>query len=126
MHAHRRRFLALVVVVSLLCGGSAGVAKEDPGFVRITPAEVQWRDIPDSHGVQQAILSGDPEKPGMYVVRVRFPPHVMDAPHWHPNARYVTDGSAGNEPVMVQIIGEGPAQTVQVDPKQPMWIEVAR
>jgi len=163
MHAHSLRFLALVVVVSLLCGGSAGVAKEDPGFVRITPAEVQWRDIPDSHGVQQAILLGDPEKPGMYVVRVKFPPHVMDAPHWHPNARYVTviegtwhagtgttfdsakavplkmgsfmlhpakavhwDGSAGNEPVIVQIIGEGPAQTVQVDPKQPMWIEVAR
>jgi Cupin len=26
----------------------------------------------------------------MYVVRVRFPPHGMDAPHWHPKARYVT------------------------------------
>jgi hypothetical protein len=36
--------------------------------------------------VQQAILLGDLDKPGMYVVRVKFPPHVMDAPHWHPNA----------------------------------------
>jgi quercetin dioxygenase-like cupin family protein len=104
------------------------------------------------------VLLGDPEKPGVYVVRVKFPPHVMDAPHWHPNARYVTvlegtwyagtgntfdvakavplkagsfmlhpakavhwDGSAGNEPVIVQIIGEGPAQTIQIDAKQPMW-----
>jgi hypothetical protein len=25
------------------------------------------------------------------------------------------------DPVIVQIIGEGPAQTVQVDPTQPMW-----
>jgi quercetin dioxygenase-like cupin family protein len=141
-----------------LIGGSAGVAKEEPAFVRITPAEVQWRDIPDSHGTQEAVLLGDLEKPGVYVVRVKFPPHVMDAPHWHPNARYVTvlegtwyagtgntfdvakavplkagsfmlhpakavhwDGSAGNEPVIVQIIGEGPAQTIQIDAKQPMW-----
>jgi hypothetical protein len=44
--------------------------------------------------------------------------HPAKAVHW--------DGSAGNEPVIVQIVGEGPAQTVQVNPKQPMWIEVAR
>jgi len=158
MHGHGLRVSAWVVVLSVLCGGAAGVAQQEPAFVRIRPAEVQWRDVPGSHGVQQAVLLGDPNKPGMYVVRVKFPPHVMDAPHWHPNARYVTvvegtwyagtgdtfepgksvplnagsfmlhpakavhwDGSAGNEPVIVQIIGEGPAQTVQVDPKQPMW-----
>jgi hypothetical protein len=39
--------------------------------------------------------------------------HPAKAVHW--------DGSAGNEPVIVQIIGEGPAQTVQLDAKQPMW-----
>jgi CubicO group peptidase (beta-lactamase class C family) len=66
--------------------------------VRITPAEVRWRDIPDSHGAQQAILLGDPEKPGMYVVRVKFPPHVMDAPHWHP------DYSTGETSVLGAIV----------------------
>ena len=158
MHARGLRFLAGLLVASVLCGGPAGHAKDEPVFVRITPAEVQWRDIPNSHGAQQAVLLGDPDKPGIYVVRVKFPPHVMDAPHWHPNARYVAvlegvwyagtgdrfeppkavplkpgsfmlhpakavhwDGSAGNEPVIVQIIGEGPAKTVQVDPQQPMW-----
>jgi quercetin dioxygenase-like cupin family protein len=158
MDAHGLRFFPWIVVASVLCGGSGGAAEAEPAFVRITPAEVHWRDVPDSHGVQQAILLGDPNLPGMYVVRVKFPPHVMDAPHWHPNARYVTvlegtwyagtgnqfepaksvplkagsfmlhpakavhwDGSAGNEPVIVQIIGEGPAQTTQVDAKQPMW-----
>jgi quercetin dioxygenase-like cupin family protein len=151
VYAHSLQFLAGVAVVSVLCGGSAGVTNEEPDFVRIAPAEVRWRDVPDSHGVQQAILLRDPEKPGMYVVRVKFPPHVMDAPLWHPNARYVTvlegtwyagtgdqfdsakavplkagsfmlhpakavhwDGSAGDEPVIVQILGEGPAQTIQV------------
>jgi quercetin dioxygenase-like cupin family protein len=163
MHARGLRSPAWLIVAGVLCGGPAGVANEEPAFVRIAPAEVHWRDIPDSHGAQQAVLLGDPDKPGMYVVRVRFPPHVMDAPHWHPNARYVTvlegawyagtgntfdvakavplkagslmlhpakavhwDGSAGNEPVIVQIIGEGPARTIQVDPKQPMWRVVSQ
>jgi hypothetical protein len=58
----------VVVTAGALYGGSAGVAKDEPAFVRITPAEVQWR-----------------------------------------------------EPVIVQIIGEGPAQTIPVDAKQPMW-----
>jgi hypothetical protein len=92
MNRQSLRLLGWVVATTgALWGGSAGVAKEEPAFVRITPAEVQWRDIPDSHGAQEAVLLGDPEKPGMYVVRVKFPPHVMDSPHWHPNARYVSD-----------------------------------
>ena len=149
--------IALVVLWS----APAGVAKDAPAFVRIAPEEVHWKDIPGGHGTQQAVLLGNPDKPGMYVVRVKFAPHVMDAPHWHPNARYVTvlegtwyagtgdtfdvakavpmkpgslmlhpakavhwDGSNGPAPVIVQIIGEGPASTTQVDPTQPMWFEV--
>jgi quercetin dioxygenase-like cupin family protein len=141
--------------------GSGSVAKDEADFVRVTPADVHWQEIPGGRRAEQAVLLGNPGKPGMYVVRVKFPPYVMDAPHWHPNARYVTvlvgtwytgtgntfdvakavplkagsfmlhpakavhwDGSAGSETVIVQIIGDGPADTVQVDPKQPMWIAV--
>jgi quercetin dioxygenase-like cupin family protein len=137
------------------------LAQRDPGFVRVAPADIRWQTLPDSHGVQQAVLIGDPDKPGMYVVRVKFPPYTMDVPHWHPNARYVTvlegtwytgtgdtfdlsrtvqlkpgsfmlhpakgvhwDGSASNESVVVQIIGEGPGTTTQADPSKPFWMEV--
>lgn len=143
--------------------GSTVLAGDDPQFVRITPEEVRWQDIPDGHGAQIATLQGDPDRPGMYVIRVKFPPHLMDSPHWHPHARYVTvlqgtwyagtgdtfdlakavpmkpgsfmfhpakaphwDGSAGEETVIVQIIGEGPGTTTPVDPKRPAWIEVHR
>jgi hypothetical protein len=44
--------------------------------------------------------------------------HPAKGVHW--------DGSAGDTPVIVQIIGEGPALTTQVDPKQPMWRVVSR
>jgi hypothetical protein len=78
------------ILTGILAAALPGTAMDTPNFVRITPAEVHWQDIPDGHGAQQATLLGDPDKPGIYVIRAKFPPHVMDRPHWHPNARYVT------------------------------------
>jgi quercetin dioxygenase-like cupin family protein len=131
-------------------------------FLRITPAAVEWHEVPGAHGLRTATLVGDPAKPGLYVIRIRFPPHVMSAPHFHPNARYVTvlegtwfagtgdvfdatravplppgsfmyhpahaahwDGARGDEPVVVQITGEGPADSISVDPSRDGMIELA-
>jgi hypothetical protein len=133
------------------------------GFIRITPGQIHWVTQPGSHGARFATVLGDPGKPGLYVIRGQFPPHMMDTPHWHSQDRYVTvlqgtwytgtgpvfdaskavplgpgslmkhpargvhwDGSAGDETVIVQIVGQGPVETQQVDPKGPGWIEVHR
>ncbi len=90
MGARHLRVLAALIAASILAVGSSTIAKENEDFIRVTPTEVQWHDIAGGHGAQQATLFGDPDKPGMYVVRVKFPPHLMDLPHWHPNARFVT------------------------------------
>ena len=85
------RILASRILIAAVFGAAvSGVAKDVPDFIRISAADVQWQDIPDGHGARMATLAGNPDKPGMYVVRVKFPPHLMDRPHWHPNARYVT------------------------------------
>lgn len=76
--------LALAAILPALAEDAA------PAFATITPEAVHWRDIPHGLGAQVAVLVGDPSGPGFYVMRVRFPPHVMDLPHWHPNVRYVT------------------------------------
>lgn len=76
-------------VTALALGLGTGSAAT-PDFVRITPEALHWVDIPNGHGAQMAILFGNPDKPGLYVIRVRFPPHVMDRPHTHPKDRYVT------------------------------------
>jgi hypothetical protein len=80
----------LTAACLLLVGSSAAAPPADFDFIRITPDQVHWVDVPDGHGAQMATLYGDPGKPGPYVIRAKFPPHVMDRPHWHPNARYVT------------------------------------
>jgi quercetin dioxygenase-like cupin family protein len=42
-------------------------------------------------GISQAIISGDPAKPGeVYVVRNRFSPGTFSMPHFHPETRYIT------------------------------------
>ena len=82
-----------VVGCSLLSGafllGAPAFGENDPeGFVRVAPEEVKWRDLQGYNGVQFAVIDGDPSKPGVYVVRVKFPPGVMTRPHFHPDTRY--------------------------------------
>lgn len=79
-----------LMITAAFIAAASSVAKDVPDFIRMSPADVPWRDIPDGHGAREATLVGNPDKPGMYVVRVTFPPYVMDRPHWHPNARFVT------------------------------------
>jgi quercetin dioxygenase-like cupin family protein len=128
-------------------------ADNGDGFLRVTPEQVPFKS---AAGVEQTILFGDPTKPGIYVLRVRFPPGMHSNPHFHSQDRHVTvikgvwlmgvgdqadvgkavsmktgsyafhpargvhwDG-AGDEETIVQIIGMGPVQTTQVDPKAPL------
>ena len=85
-----RALASSVFAAIVLAGGPTGGAKEKHDFIRIAASAVHWHDVPGGHGVQEAILFGDPDKAEMYVIRVKFPPHLMDLPHWHPNDRFVT------------------------------------
>jgi quercetin dioxygenase-like cupin family protein len=82
--------LIALLACAVLAPASDSIAAGNPEFVRLRPEQLHWQALPDSYGVQMATISGDPAAHGMYVQRVRFPPHVMDRPHWHPNDRYVT------------------------------------
>ena len=52
------------------------------------PDQIPWKD--DPIGAKMAVLQGDPSKPGLYVVLVKWTPHHMSHPHWHPNDRFIT------------------------------------
>lgn len=60
----------------------------DKAFTVIEPDQVAWKDM--GHGIKMAVISGDPAKPGPYVIRVTFPPGIMSAPHYHREDRHVT------------------------------------
>ena len=52
------------------------------------PDQIKWTG---REGVAQtAILMGDPSKEGLYIELVKWYPHNMSHPHFHPNDRYIT------------------------------------
>jgi quercetin dioxygenase-like cupin family protein len=79
--------LALAGTITLP-GSTVFGAVDAKGFVRIKPEEVVWKDEPDGLGVQRAVIQGDPAKEGIYVIRVKFPPHVMSNNHRHREDRH--------------------------------------
>ena len=85
----RALLAALALAGGLTLPGSTAFGQTDArGFVRIAPEQIKWVDEPDGLGVQRAVIHGDPSKPGIYVIRVKFPPGVMSNNHRHKEDRH--------------------------------------
>ena len=52
------------------------------------PDKIDWKKT--GSGSEQAILAGDPSKPGLYIVLTKWLPNNMSRPHFHPNDRFIT------------------------------------
>ncbi|MFI5178717.1 MAG: cupin domain-containing protein [Vicinamibacterales bacterium] len=67
---------------------SAGqtIKPDAQGFVVVQPDDVKFADGAQS----QVTIAGDPSKPGIYVIRIRFAPGQFSRPHFHDQDRYVT------------------------------------
>jgi len=65
-------------------------AKAPEPVKRVKQEDLKWVDEPDGLGFKTAIVEGDPKKPGLYIIQVKFPPFVMSKPHFHPETRYAT------------------------------------
>lgn len=76
---------ALVVTGATLLLGSAAQSQVNPGGLK-------WGPAPPSlpRGAQAAVLAGNPQAPGLFTIRLRFPPGYAVAPHSHPSDEYVT------------------------------------
>jgi len=54
------------------------------------PDQIQW-SAPNPRGVQSAVVVGDPQKPGLYVVFTKWlAGNHFSRPHFHPNDRFIT------------------------------------
>jgi quercetin dioxygenase-like cupin family protein len=78
-----RTRIALVLLVS---GTAAGAHAQDCSqSVLNMPNEIVWKATPLSPGLETAVSCGDPSKPGVYVLRVKFPAGFKLMPHFHPD-----------------------------------------
>ena len=60
--------------------------------VMLAPKDLKWGDPPAvfEKGATMSVVSGDPSKEGLYVVRLRMPAGYRINPHWHPTDEHVT------------------------------------
>jgi quercetin dioxygenase-like cupin family protein len=81
----------LVTAVALFVLLPMTVAVADD-HVLVRPDSLKWAAGPPflQAGAQIAIVSGDPSKEGLYVLRLKLPAGFKVAPHMHPNDENVT------------------------------------
>src|SRR5215468_11242725 len=73
---------------------TAMVRAHQPGeaaFRSILPEDIEWKQFPAfPPEARLAVLVGEPDEPGPYVVRVKVPSGVRLMPHKHPEDRIYT------------------------------------
>ena len=82
------RAAALTLCSMMLAAITGSAAQIDSKAVEfITPENIKW--VRNAAGTNEtAVLFGDPEKPGPYVIRLRWLPGNMSRPHYHQNNRF--------------------------------------
>jgi hypothetical protein len=84
-----RRLMQVALVLSTF-GWLASVQADDlnPAAIKIQlPKDIKWVDNPSGSSV--AVLQGDPNKPGLYIVLNKWTPGHMSRPHYHLNDRFI-------------------------------------
>jgi len=88
-----RKTTFCVALAALVLSGPRSIvtaADLDPKAISIQlPNQIKWVKNANG-GAEQAVLVGDPAKPGLYVVLQKWLPHNNSRPHSHPNDRYIT------------------------------------
>ncbi|MEO6239092.1 MAG: hypothetical protein ABIQ52_19020 [Vicinamibacterales bacterium] len=67
-------------------------AAKSPVHTFVIASEIKWGEPPPvfAKGMSFTAISGDPGKPGLYVVRAKMPAGYKIQPHWHPTDEHVT------------------------------------
>ena len=82
--------LSTIVALTFLVMPSTW-AGEHSGHVMVTPADLQWADIPSlPGGAKIAVIEGPITEAVPFTFRVKFPADFKVAPHWHPAIERVT------------------------------------
>ena len=74
----------IACVATALAQGDA--PKPDPSHITFTlPKDIKWKM---GNGEDQAVIFGDPNKPGIYGILIRWEPGHFSRPHFHNTDRY--------------------------------------
>ena len=83
--------IGMALAAAALWIGSAQAVELDPKAVVYTlPENIKWV-VNERAGNAQAVITGDPSRPGLYVVLTKWlAGNHFSRPHFHPNDRFIT------------------------------------
>jgi quercetin dioxygenase-like cupin family protein len=90
---NRALVVRLAVITGIAFASFPLHSKAGTGMTLIpSAAAIHWAPAPPSlpKGTQLVVINGDPAKPGPFVLRVKFPPNTVVAPHTHATAENLT------------------------------------
>jgi hypothetical protein len=83
------RYLALPAVFAGMLSISSAAELNPAALVYKLPDQIPWSPV-SARGSQQAVVVGDPTKPGFYMVYNKWTKgNHFSRPHFHPNDRYI-------------------------------------
>jgi hypothetical protein len=82
--------IAAGLALAALCGVASAAELDPKAVIYKLPDQIEWKTSANNPGARQAVLQGDPSKPGLYVVLTKWLPGNMSRPHFHPNDRFIT------------------------------------
>ena len=91
MKAKNRFWRYLVIPLSFagMLSISSAAELNPAAVIYKLPDQIPW-SAPSAQGNQNAVLVGDPDKPGFYIVLTKWlKGHHFSHPHFHPNDRYI-------------------------------------
>jgi quercetin dioxygenase-like cupin family protein len=89
----KKRFVVMTALcLALAPAAIAQAEKEKAEASTYLPGDVVWKDGPAAlpPGAKIAVLEGDPDKEGFYVLRLLLPEGYKVPPHTHPQGEHVT------------------------------------
>lgn len=95
----------LIAAALIVLAGAAFAGSVSHDAKELTPGDIAFEDNPAfPKGAQTAVVHGDPSKPGLFILRAKFPPNYVVPPHTHPVFESVT--------VLTGSMGSGMGKTV--------------
>jgi quercetin dioxygenase-like cupin family protein len=81
---------ALAILVAIVAVRTDRAADLNPAALSYKlPDQIHWT-VDAAAGSSTAVLKGDPNKEGLYIVLYKWEPHHMSHPHFHAHDRFIT------------------------------------
>lgn len=78
-----------IVAAAVICASSAYSETDEKGFINVSPENMKWKQFSGPGSTSVSVLEGDSTKPGVYVMRIKFPPNLFSRPHTHKEDRHI-------------------------------------